>query len=66
MRRHQLIGNLEEEAPFYWLFERGGTILLSKFGRRLVDFFYLCPKPCWRLAGVSFYMVQALPGGLVV
>ena len=59
MRRHQF----GEEAPFYCLFERGGTILLGKFGRRLVECFYLCPKPCWRLARVSF-MVHALPGGL--
>ena len=55
-RRPHFIGFLREEAPFYWLFERGGTILLSKSGRRLVDFFYLCPKLCWRLAGVSFYV----------
>ena len=54
-RRHHFIGNFGEEAPFYWLFERGGAILLGKFGRRLVEFFYLCPKLCWRLAGVSFY-----------
>ena len=55
MRRHHFIGNFEEEAPFYLLFERGGSILLAKFGRRLVEFFYLCPKLCWRLTGVSFY-----------
>ena len=45
----------DEEAPFYKQFGRGGTILLGKFGRRSVEFFYLCPKLCWRLAGVSFY-----------
>ena len=50
MRRHHFIGNLEEEPPFYWLFERGGTILLSKFWSRMAEFFYLCPKLCWRLA----------------
>ena len=54
-RRHHFIGYLEEEAPFYWRFERGGTVLLSRFGWRLVNFFYLCPKLCWRLAGVLFY-----------
>ena len=55
MRRHNFIGHFGEEAPLYSLFERGEVILLGKFGRRLVDFFYLCPKLCWRLAGVSFY-----------
>ena len=54
-RRHHFIGNFGEEAPFYWLFERGGTILLGKLGRRLMKFCYLCPKRCWRLSGVSFY-----------
>ena len=53
MRRHKFIGHFGEEALFYWLFERG-AILLGKFGRRLMEF-YLCPKLCWRLAGVSFY-----------
>ena len=53
--RHNFIGHFGEEAPFSWLFERGGAILLGKFGRRLVDFFYLCSKLCWMLAGVSFY-----------
>ena len=56
MRRHHFICNFGQEAPFYWLFEGGGTILLSSSGRRLVDFFYSCPKLCWRLAGVSFYV----------
>ena len=28
---------------------------MGKFGRRLLEFIYLCPKLCWRLAGVSFY-----------
>ena len=43
---------LNEEALFYW---RGGPILLAKFGRRLVEVFYLYPKLSWRLAGFSFY-----------
>ena len=47
--------HFNEEAPFNWQFGRGGTILLGKFGRRLMEFFYLCPKLCWRLAWVSFY-----------
>ena len=42
----------KEEVPFYLLFERGGIILLGKFGRRLVECFYSCPKLCWRLAEV--------------
>ena len=29
---------------------------MGKFRRRLLKvFFYLCPKLCWRLVGVSFY-----------
>ena len=28
---------------------------MGKIGRRLVEFFDLCPKLCCRLAGVSFY-----------
>ena len=49
----------------YWQFGRGGTILkvtwrggpilLGKYVRRLVELIYLCPKLCWRLAGVSFH-----------
>ena len=46
--------HFNEEALFYWQFGRGGTpywfnfirggtILLGKFGRRLVQFFYPCP-----------------------
>ena len=55
-RGHHFIGNFGEEARFYWLFQGGGTILLGKFWRRLVEvFIYLCPKLCWRLSGVSFY-----------
>ena len=50
------MGNFGEEVPFYRPFQGGGTILLGKFGRRMVEFFYLCPKLCWRLAGVSFYV----------
>ena len=49
------MSNLGEEAPFYCFFQGVGTILLGKFGWRLVEFFYLCPKLCWRLAGVSYY-----------
>ena len=54
MRRHHFIGEFREEAPFYKLFQGGGTNSLGKFGRRLVEFFYLCPKLYSRLAGVSF------------
>ena len=54
-RRRHFIGDRNEEAPFYWLFERGGTILLGKFVNRLVGYFYFCPKPCRKLAGVLFY-----------
>ena len=43
-RRYHFIGNFGKDASFYWLFERGGAILLGKFWIRLVDFFHLCPK----------------------
>ena len=39
-RRVLFIGNLSEEVPFYWQFKRGGTILLGKFGRRFIEFFF--------------------------
>ena len=54
-RRYHLFGIFGEKALFYWPFEIGDTILLRKHGRRLVEFFYICPKLCWMLAGVSFY-----------
>ena len=38
---HQFIGNFIEEAQFYWLFEKGGTILLGKFGRIVPEFLLL-------------------------
>ena len=38
--RH-FIGNFGEEAPFYWPFQGGGTILLGKFGRRMVGFLFM-------------------------
>ena len=44
-RRPHFIGYLREEEPFYWVNLGGGRW----------SFFYLCPKLCWRLAGVSFY-----------
>ena len=65
VRRHHFIGNFGEEAPFYWLFERGGAILLGRFGRRLVDFFIYVQNYAggWR---EFHFMVHALPGGLVI
>ena len=54
-RTHHFSSNFGEEAPIYWVLKRGGNILLSKFGSRLVDFCYLRPKLCWLLAGASFY-----------
>ena len=53
-RRHHFIGSFGEEAPFYWLLQRGGTILLGKFWRMLVELFYIWPKLWWRLTWVSF------------
>ena len=46
---------LYEEPPFYWALERWGTVLLSKFGRGLIDFFIYIQNLCWSLVGVSFY-----------
>ena len=43
------------EAPFYKLTQKGGTILVGRFGRRLVEFFHFCPKLCRLLTGVSVY-----------
>ena len=39
MRRHHFIGSFAGEASFYWLSERGGTILNGKIGRRWVKIF---------------------------
>ena len=51
-RRHYFIGNLGDEYPFYWLFEREGTIL-----------FIYCSKHCW----LEFpFMVYAVIGGLII
>ena len=62
-RRSHISGSFGEEAPFFGLFEWGGIILLGKFGRSLVDLFYLCPKLCW----LEFhFMVHALSWGLVI
>ena len=44
-RRPHFIGYFREEAPFYWVNLGGGFL----------NFFCLCQKPSWRLAGVSFY-----------
>ena len=63
-RRHHFTGNFGEEALFYWLFERGGTILLGKFGRRLVKFFIFVLNYAGGWSQFHF-MVHALPGGLV-
>ena len=52
MRRLSFFGNFGGEASFNWLFERRGTILLSKFGRMLVDFFIYIQnfgEGCWSL-----------------
>ena len=63
--RHYFIGNFGEEAQFYGLFEKGSTILLSKFGRRLVDFFIYIQN--YAGGWLEFYfMVRALPGVLVI
>ena len=60
-RRHLFIGYFVEEALLYWLFERGGTILLSKFGRKSEDFFIYIQNYAGSWLELHF-MVQALPG----
>ena len=62
-RRYHFIGNFEKEAPFKWLFGRRGTILLVKFGQRLVEFFHVCPKLSMRSWLEFHFMVHVLPGG---
>ena len=44
-RRPHFTGYFGGEAPFYWVNLGGGWW----------SFLYLCPKLCWRLAGVPFY-----------
>ena len=57
---HHFIGNYGEEAPFYWLFQRGGTILLVNLGGGWWSFLYLCPKLCWRLARQSKWLTWCI------
>ena len=45
VRRPHFIDYLREEAPFYRV----------NLGRGWLMSFYLSPKLCWRLAGISFY-----------
>ena len=62
--RHIFIASLGREAPFSWLVERGWpgcAILLSQFGRRLVEFFLFRSKTVLAVgSGPMLY-----PGGLV-
>ena len=54
-RRRYFSGYFGEKAPIYWLFERGAPSYWVNWEDDGEGFFYLCPKLCWRLAGVSFY-----------
>ena len=45
MRRHHFNVYDREDTPFYWV----------SLGGHCGSFFLLCPKQCWRLAGVSVY-----------
>ena len=67
-RWHDFIGNFGEKAPFYWLFEKGGTILLGQFRRRLMMELTFMSKTMlevgWRLE--FHFMVHALPKRLVI
>ena len=40
-RKAHSIGNLDVEVPFYWQLEKGSAILLSEFGMRVAEFFFL-------------------------
>ena len=54
--KHHFIVNSGEEAPFYWHFEKGGTILLGKFGS-LVEWSYVIDVSKTMLAvGLSFIL----------
>ena len=64
-RRHHFIGNFGEEAPFYWLFERGGTILLGKLGRKLMEFLLFMSKTMLEVIW-SFILWPMASGGLVI
>ena len=66
MRRHHFSGNSGEEASLYWLFDKGGTILLGKFGRRLVEFFLFMPKTMLEVGWSLFLIDHAIPGGMVI
>ena len=44
-----------KEAPFYRLFERGGTILLGKLGRRLVEISLFMSITMLEVDWISFY-----------
>ena len=59
MTGHHFIGNFGEEAPFYFLFKRGGAILLGKFGRRLLVFFLFMSKTMLEV-GWSFILWSML------
>ena len=65
MWRHHFIGNFGKEAPFYWLFQRGGTVFWVNLGRGRLSFFIYAQNYAGGWLEFNF-MVHALPGGLVM
>ena len=63
--RHHLDANKGEQASFYWLFDRGGTISAGYFQRRLVDFLNMDEHYIgyWL---VFHFINHSLPGVLVI
>ena len=53
----------EEQAPFYWKFGTGGTMLLGNFVRRLIGFLSLT-KPMLAVDRFHF-LIHPIPGGLI-
>ena len=67
MKRHHFIGNFGEEAPFYWLIERGGDILFGKVWEEVGRWsFFIYVQNCAGGWLEFHFMVHALPGGLVI
>ena len=59
-RRPHFISFWREEAPFYWLLERGGTVLLSKSIWEEVGGFFLFMSKTMPEVGWSFILCPKL------
>ena len=60
-KKHHFIGNFGVEAPVYWLFERGGTILLDKAERRLAGVSFNGPCSTWRAGHLDQVILLVWP-----